>query len=292
MLLHLMKTRRWDMVFTLFSPPDHVQHLFYRLLDPKHPRYDTQLAIEYGNAILNIYRRMDEVLGHVMEIVGNDATLIVLSDHGFETFRKAVNLNTWLLENGYMRLKGQGRSYGLSDLFGSGQFFETVDWSQTRAYALGLGLIFINLRSREGEGIVAPGHESETLKQEIAAKLEALEDGETSERVIYRVYDGSKVYSGKRTAEAPDLVVGFNRGYRVSWQTALGGFGKSVIEPNLTKWSGDHCSVAGELIPGIILSNRKLTVVQPRLLDLPATVYDLFHIESKTEGNPILAGPP
>ena len=273
MCLEVLEKEKPNLFFELFSCPDRVQHMFWRLLDKEHPMYDPETEARFGDAILQIYKRMDEFAGKVRErFVDDDTLFVVCSDHGFSSFRKGVNINTWLVKNGYMKLKGQDDPrYNLRDLFGGGDFFVNVDWSGTRAYSLGLGLIFINLAGREAQGIVSPGEEYESLVSEIAENFKNFLDPEDGVRVVSNIYPGRQVYSGQRLDEAPDLVVGFNRNYRVSWQTALGGVPSEIIEYNMEKWSGDHCSVDRDLIPGVLLVNRKIERKNPDLRDIAPT---------------------
>ncbi len=273
MCIEVLDNDKPNLFVEVFSCADRVQHMFWRFEDKGHPLYDPKLDKRFGDAILNVYKRMDRFVGLVRERYEDDDTLLmVCSDHGFASFRKGVNINTWLVDNGYMRLKGQDNPrYNLRDLFGGGDFFANVDWRGTRAYALGLGLIFINLAGREGRGIVQPGEEYDNLVTEIGNKLLELCDPDDGSRVVSAVYPGREVYRGGRTGEAPDIVVGFSRNYRVSWQTALGGVPAGVLEPNMEKWSGDHCSVDRELVPGVLLTNRAFSLPRPDLRDLAPT---------------------
>jgi predicted AlkP superfamily phosphohydrolase/phosphomutase len=204
----------------------------------------------------------------------NRTTLLVVSDHGFSSFRKAVNINTWLVRNGYMTLSRQDpvRDRNLEDLFGRGTFWPNVDWSKTRAYALALGQIYVNMKGRESRGIVAPGAEAAALKKELIERFTALKDPDTGERVVRKVYTREDLYQGPYFSEAPDLVVGFEEGYRVSWQTSLGGIPPEVIEPNERRWSADHCSVDPAQVEGIFLSNRPVDAATARIEDLAPSV--------------------
>ncbi|MBN2288044.1 MAG: alkaline phosphatase family protein [Candidatus Glassbacteria bacterium] len=278
--LKVLGEERPNLFFEVFSETDRVQHMFWHYIDQTHPVYDSSLAAEFGDSILRVYRWMDSFLGEVRSrFVNRDTLLIVLSDHGFSSFRKGVNINTWLVENGYMKLQGQDDPrYNLKDLFGGGDFFRNVDWSRTRAYSLGLGLIFVNLAGREARGIVRPGDEYRSLLGEIAGGLKAFRDPGDGAQVVSNVYLGPEVYRGRRLDEAPDLVVGFNTGYRVSWQTALGAVPPGVVEPNLEKWSGDHCSVDRDLIPGMLLCNRKVARAGPDLRDIAPTVLNYLGV--------------
>ncbi len=273
-----------DLFVQCFEFPDRVGHIFWRAVDPQHPAYDAALAAEWGDSILKSYQIMDEIVGEAMEAAGrSNATLIILSDHGFASFRKAVNYNTWLVQNGYMGLREgvEAKERTLEILFDQGQFWENVDWSKTRAYALGLGEVYINLAGREAQGIVQPGAEYDALKRELADGLEAMVDPEDGARPVSRVVAREEIYDSFDPNVMPDLFVTNTDGYRVSWQTSLGGVQKELLEVNNEVWSGDHCSVDPELVKGILFVNRKLkTDRSPYIADVYATVLDILGLEA------------
>jgi predicted AlkP superfamily phosphohydrolase/phosphomutase len=254
--------------------------------------YDAALAARYGDSIEKIYRRADATVGRMMEKLPRDTVFMVVSDHGFHSFRRSVNLNTWLVENGYMVFEGQaaGRTLTLADLFGRGRFWEGVDWGRTRAYAVGLGQIYFNLRGREGRGIVSPGAEYKALQEEMAAKLVTLVDPEGNAPVMRAVYRRDDIYKGDYLQYAPDLQVGFNDGYRVGWQDTMGGVSRAVVENNNRKWSGDHCATATEISGGVIFSNRKLATGTPHIMDVSPTVLKLLDVPLPTDvdGKPFI----
>jgi predicted AlkP superfamily phosphohydrolase/phosphomutase len=265
-----------DLYIQQFEFPDRVAHVFWRALDPLHPAYNRELAAKWGDSVEKAYRIMDDIVGEAMKAAEEqDALLIVMSDHGFASFRKSVNYNTWLVQNGYLGLR-QGVQAGernLELLFDQGQFWENVDWSKTRAYAMGLGELYINLEGREAQGIVKPGAEYDALKRELQAKLEAMVDPATGERPISRVIFREQAYRSFDPNVIPDLFITNTDGYRVSWQTSLGGVQKELFEPNETAWSGDHCSLDPELVKGILFMNRKLTSERaPYIADIYPTV--------------------
>lgn len=289
-MMNMLKKKNFDLFIFIFQASDRVQHMFWRLIDKTHPAYDKEKAEKYGDAILKVYQKMDEIIGEVMPFVDEDTTLFIVSDHGFHSFRKAVNLNTWLVKNGYMTLSSEkGKEYKLEDLFGKGEFWPNVDWQRTKAYALGLGCIYINLKGREIYGIVKPGDEYNDLKEEIVTKLKNLRDPVTGKRVIVDVYKREDIYKGEYLKEAPDLVVGFNEGYRVSWQTALGGIPHEIIVENKSNWSGDHCSLDPSITQGIFLSNKKFAGESPSIIDIAPTVLEIFNlpIPEEMDGKPI-----
>jgi predicted AlkP superfamily phosphohydrolase/phosphomutase len=286
-----LETDDWDLFVAAIETTDRVSHMMWRLIDPKHPMYDADLAARHGDAIEKIYRRADDLVGRLQAKLPPGTTFFVMSDHGFHSFRRGVNLNTWLVQNGYMDFHGQeGAKKGLADLFGRGKFFEGVDWSKTRAYAVGLGQIYFNLRGREGQGIVSSGAEYKALQDEIAAKLVLLKDPDTGEQVMRAVYKRDEIYSGEYIQNAPDLQVGFNDGYRVGWQDSLGQINRTTVENNNRKWSGDHCATATEISGGVLFANRKIAAPAPHIMDLGPTILKLLEVPlpADVDGKPLL----
>jgi predicted AlkP superfamily phosphohydrolase/phosphomutase len=214
--------------------------------------------------------------------------LILCSEHGMSSFSRGVNLNTWLAEQGFLVFNGQEDGQPPSpESYSRQNFLQGVDWSRTRAYSLGLGLIYVNLAGRERQGIVQPGKEHRSLKAEIARKLLDLRDPELGAVVVQSVHDAEQIYSGPAIESQPDLVVGFARDYRVSWETALGAVPPGVIVVNDQKWSGDHASVDSTLVPGFIATNRKIVKEAPSILDIAPTVLGLFGLSAETDGRPL-----
>jgi predicted AlkP superfamily phosphohydrolase/phosphomutase len=276
-----------DLLVQCFEFPDRVGHVFWRIVDPKHPAYDAALAAKWSDALLKSYVLMDEIVGDAMRAAEqHNAALIVMSDHGFASFRKAVNYNTWLVMNGYLTLKTgvEVKERNVEMLFDQGQFWENVDWSKSRAYAMGLGELYINLKGREAQGIVQPGAEYDALKKELQERLVALTDPEDGAKPVRRVIAREDIYKQFDPNMIPDLFITNNDGYRVSWQTALGGIPKQIIEPNKQVWSGDHCSVDPEIVKGIFFYNRKLgTDRAPYIADVYPTVLGLLGVRAPYE---------
>ncbi len=278
-ILSRVDARNWDLLVGVIETTDRVQHMMWRLIDPQHPMYDAELARVHGGAIEHMYRRADTFVGEVMSRLEPGTAVMIVSDHGFHSFRWSVNLNTWLVQQGYMALQGQAPGEKkLDDLFGGGTFWENVDWSRTRAYAMGLGQIYVNLKGREGRGIVNPGAEYDALLTSMTTDLMAMQDPRNGARVVRNVYKRSDIYQGPYFDDAAELQVGFEAGYRTSWQTTLGGTPPQLIEPNMKKWSGDHGSYDYQITAGVLISNTKPATTTPRIIDIAPTVLKFFGI--------------
>jgi predicted AlkP superfamily phosphohydrolase/phosphomutase len=288
-----LKRDDWDLFVAVIETTDRISHMMWRLIDPRHPMYDAELAAKYGDSIEKVYRRADDLVGQLRAKLPPDAVFIVMSDHGFHSFRRGVNLNTWLVQNGYMKFEGQSDDKSMTDMFlGRGKFWEGVDWKRTKAYAVGLGQIYFNLKGRESQGLVSAGDEYRALQEEMRGKLLELRDPDDAAEVFRDVYRRDDIYKGEYLQHAPDLQVGFNDGYRVGWQDTLGGVSRSgaVIENNNKKWSGDHCATATEISGGVFFSNRKISSETPHIMDLSPTVLKLLGvpIPADVDGKPLM----
>lgn len=268
MFLDACKQTKKGLVTTVVDTTDRCQHMFMRYLDPTHPANVGKDTTEWTHAIYTLYERMDGLLNEVRHEWERDDTLfLVLSDHGFTNFRRGVNLNAWLRDHGYLFLKDDAQT--------GGDWFEGIDWARTRAYAMGLTGLFINLKGREGQGIVEPGDEYDALVDEICAKLLELEDPQDSHRVVRSVKAAAQFYTGPYKMDAPDVLVGWDGGYRHSWNCATGATPEDVFSDNTKGWSGDHC-VDPTIVPGVLFSNRPLTTDTPRLLDMAPSIMHMF----------------
>jgi predicted AlkP superfamily phosphohydrolase/phosphomutase len=283
----------WDVYVHYFEFTDRVQHVMFRFFDPKHPGYTPEGAAKWGGKILEAYQEMDAIVGKVLAEMPKDAILFVVSDHGFASWRRTMNYNTWLAREGYLVLKGEGpERANLEDLFDQGNFFVNVDWSKTRAYAMGLGNIYVNLAGREAQGIVQPGAEYEALRTEIRTKLEAFVDEETGDHPVAHVFTRDEAYGTYDPVLIPDMFPSNSEGYRVGWQDALGIVAKQVVETNNDIWSGDHCSVYPPLVDGILFSNRKLSTDSPYMGDVMPTLLQIYGVQPpvKLDGKSLWQG--
>jgi predicted AlkP superfamily phosphohydrolase/phosphomutase len=257
--------------FMLFDTPDRVQHMLWRFRDREHPGFEPDLSPELATRIEEHYRRCDALLSAVLDKVDEDTLLIVLSDHGFGTFRRAFDTNTWLWQNGLLALK-DGRRPG-EGIEGSA----AVDWSKTYAYAMGLGGIYLNLKGRESGGILEEESEAERVRRAIQTGLAEFPDAETQRAAVRSVSRREELYSGAFVENSPDLLVNFHRGFRVSWQSAVGGFANSLLENNMRRWSGDHI-VDPDSVPGILFMNRPVPNSQPAIIDLAPTIVNYLGV--------------
>ena len=265
MLQHELSRQRDGFIFCLFDTPDRVQHMFWRFLERDHPAQRVAPVEGFDDVIARHYQTCDAILGRVLDAVGDGTLVITLSDHGFTSFRRGFHLNAWLLREGLLALKP-----GVAPGEEAGEYLRSVDWARTKAYAVGIGSVYLNLRGREGEGIV-PADEAATLSQRIEAGLTGLTDPATGGVAIRGVTSRSAAYSGPFAAESPDLVVRFSEGYRASWTTAVGGVPHDLFEDNIKRWSGDHI-VDPALVPGVLLMNQPFRTEGARLVDLAPTI--------------------
>lgn len=291
MTFYELKRFSEGLFFVVFDTPDRVQHMFWRFRDPEHPYYDRDRAPEFVRSVEEHYRRYDDLLARVLDHVDEHTLLIVLSDHGFNTFRRGFHVNTWLVENGLLALKD-----GKKPDAALGENFSAVDWSRTHAYALGLGGVYLNMKGREGAGTLEEGAEAERARRAIVEGLTGIADAASGRKAINSISRREEIYSGAHAAASPDLLVNYAPGFRVSWQTALGGMPHGLFEDNTRRWSGDHI-IDPETVPGILLLNRNGTGPlaaghRPDIRDLAPTILSYLGVPkgAQMEGKSLLRG--
>lgn len=249
---------------------DQVGHMLYRTMDPGHPAYDPAVHAKYKDVMPHIIERLDEMVGYTLDRLGDTATVIVMSDHGFASWRRAMSVNTWLYQEGYLALKNP-------NIAKDPGFFQNVDWSRTRAYALGLNGLYVNLRGREKRGIVDPA-DRRSLLEEIAYKLVKVVDPETGLQAVTKAYIAEDAFHDRGYLEiGPDMVIGFAREMRSSNQSALGEIPPELFSNNESEWSADHC-MDHTTVPGVLFSNVPLRKPAPTLQSLPASILAEFGI--------------
>jgi predicted AlkP superfamily phosphohydrolase/phosphomutase len=223
----------------------------------------------YDDDLLDIYRAVDSAIGQAIAKAGTGTPLLVISDHGFAPFKRAVHLNTFLMREGFLALDDPSKA-------GDEELFAHVDWTKTLAYAIGLNGVYVNLEGRESGGVV-PEVDKRQVLDRIARRLMEFKDPVTGEQVVERVYYPEEAFRGRNLKYSPDLLVGFRRGYRASWQTALGAVPQQTLEDNTQAWIGDHC-MAADQVPGVLFSNRPLRAESPHLWDITATILGEFGV--------------
>ena len=288
-LLHdEMERAEYELLVAVWTSTDRISHTFWRYRDPKHRLYTADGAAKYGRVIEESYERMDRIVGDVLDRLSPNDLLLVLSDHGFHSFRTGFSVNTWLVRNGYLVLKDQ-QDASTAYVKEENDMLRSVDWSQTKAYSLGLGAIFLNIRGREGKGIVDPA-EATQLAAQIREQLLAVTDPETGTKIFTSIH-GREVFEGRSQASAPDLQLGFADGYQTSKVSAKGGIPADVFEPNLDKWSGEHASSDPDETPGILFSNRPISET-PAIVDLGVTALRFLKLDVPPEyqGKDLLSG--
>jgi predicted AlkP superfamily phosphohydrolase/phosphomutase len=216
---------------------------------------------QHDAELLEFYRKIDDSIGEVARTAPS-AEIMIMSDHGFAAFDRAVNLNAWLRDQGLLTMSHSGG----------------IDWSRTQAYALGLNGLYLNLAGREKYGIVRPGAEQRALLASIRTRLLTLRD--TGDRIVIETV--APIHAPDNAAVAPDLIVGYARGYRASWRTALGQTAEPEIEDNVDAWIADHCINAAD-VPGVLFTTRPIRISDPALKDLPVSILSLFDIAPEPE---------
>lgn len=270
-------------LFFYFGATDLVQHMFWRDRDEQHPGRVPEEAARYGHVIDNLYASTDALVGEALDVIGPDDLLIVLSDHGFTSFRRQFHLNSWLRDEGFLR-------QSMADFRNSETMFPGVDWSDTRAYAVGMNGLYVNLRGREKHGAVSDSARR-SLLAEIRDKLLEVRDGDGSP-IVTKVRITEEIYPAADPLIAPDMLIGYNDGYRASWDTVLGGVAPRLVEDNLDRWSGEHL-IDPDFVPGMLLTSRPIAAAAPRLSDIAPTILAAFGIPTPTQmtGRDLLSPP-
>jgi predicted AlkP superfamily phosphohydrolase/phosphomutase len=262
------------LLYFYFNSPDQTCHMVWRNMDagsPTHAHADPH----HAGRIREVYRELDAALGLALDKAGDDAVVMVMSDHGFAPWNRAFHVNTWLLNNGYLVLHDGVDPADVEMLHG-------VDWRRTRAYAIGINGLYLNLEGRERDGVVLPGAEQEALLAELKTKLEAVVDPLDGRRAVKVADRADQVHHGPLRDAGPDIIIGYYRGWRGSNESALGRVPPVEFEDNMLKWSGDHCIAADE-VPGVLLANRPLLREDPALVDLAPTILKLFGLTPPPE---------
>jgi predicted AlkP superfamily phosphohydrolase/phosphomutase len=301
---YLLQNKPWDLFSYVFETTDNLQHEVWHLFDETHPRHDAQLAAKVMPDILDYYQTVDRLLGEMIELVPDDALVVVLSDHGFGPFHKFFHINNWLAELGLLKFKhspisllkrlafrlgitpitalrwvirlrlsgmrknvkrGRGRGL-LKRLFLS---FADVDWDRTEAFSVGnFGQVYLNANPQRPQGPVSRD-EYEALRDHIAREALALRDPVDGAQIVRKVYKREEVFHGSTMDRMPDLVLHTDRARYVSFGHADFGSNK-VIEPSIGQTGHHHMvGVLAMRGPGI---RPGLTLDEASILDLAPTI--------------------
>jgi len=252
-----------------FDSGDRLKHLFWK-------NNLEEEDFEIPREIEEYYTDKDKFLGEVLSKLEDNTKLIIFSDHGFGNFQRQVNINLWLVNEGYMRIKGKKED----------SLLKFVDWENTKAYSVGFTSLYINMKDRENMGIVKK-EEYEELLNEILNNLKNLKDNKKS--VITNLYKGKEVYKGEYSHLAPDIVLGFSQGYRMSWKSAIGALDSDVISDNEGEWKGDHLMDRSH-VPGVFFANFKINRKNPSIIDIAPTILKLCNIKisENMDGVPLI----
>ena len=326
MLKDALSASDWKVLFHFFGTPDRICHMLMRHMDPRHPQYDQDKAsreVEYfgqkfqlKDAGLVIYQEMDKVVGYLLdEVLGTEDTLMIVSDHGFDSFRRQVDLNAWLAHEGFLSIRNRTsiqtpRSVAKMN----SNFLQFVDWPETQAYSMAIGKIYLNLKGREAAGSVTK-EEADAVLAQIVERLYQMTDPQSGEKMVKKVYLREDLYDGpyvkqtkvkgadgKSVVEqegAAEITIDFVSGYRASWNVTAGGItlkdgetedGEAIavagdfVFDNDMLWSGDHCGVDIHEVQGIFFSNRKTSLPEGwdhyDAVHLAPTVLDLCGVKA------------
>lgn len=255
-----------DVLASAWTATDRVGHMFWRFRDEKHPLYEAGAPERWAKALEMTYQRADAATGRVMEKLQPEDTLLVMSDHGFGTWRTGFNVNAWLRDNGYLAVSDPTKA--------AEGFLQGINWSRSRAYSVGLSSLYLNLRGRETGGIVDAA-DVERLTAELRGKLLEVKDPATGAKVFADLHPGAG-FKGEAMDEAPDMVLGYAAAYQSDKACAKGGVAAAMFESNADKWSGEHASTEYTLCPGMLFSSRKLAKETPHIQDLGVTALRLL----------------
>lgn len=263
--------KKCDYVFGVIMGTDRMPHLFYRYFDPVHIRYEPDP--QYINALKDHYRFCDGEIGEILKLLDRDTNLIVHSDHSVQRLDGRINLNEWLLEQGYLKLRSYPRQptpLRACD----------IDWANTRAWATGYtGQIYLNVKGREAQGVIDP-EEYEEVLDELANKIKAItaEDGRCLKTDTFRRKD---IHKGEYARFGPDLfiyfdecrwniseMIGYGLGKVYSYDTALGADDGAHGRYGFFAAAGPQVPATGR-VDGLTLLNVAPTVLTLMGIEVP-----------------------
>jgi len=300
-----------DFLMMVDNGTDRAEHELWKFIDPMNPLYNPRNVEKYGNPLLKYYQYVDQKLQEILNLLDEETILIVMSDHGQSSLRKFVNLNLFLIEEGFMVIKSKIFSKLKFFLFNHGLtpsnlyrflkkigierlatdrvspakrllilnrfFFSTsdIEWSKTKAFASGVtGAITLNVKGRQPMGIVNPGTEYENIREEIINKLSELKDPETGDYVVRKVYKREEIYEGPYLNQAPDIIATPNDYYEFF---GMHGFSFNKVIDYTFANSGEHT------LNGIFIAvgegiKRGVEIEGANIIDLAPTILHIMNL--------------
>jgi predicted AlkP superfamily phosphohydrolase/phosphomutase len=301
---YLMDSKPWHFFMIVFIIMDRIQHLFWKYIDPQWDLYNSRMAKKLRPRIINSFRMVDQMLGELRAKLG-DTPLIIMSDHGFGSTRQWFNVNTWLAQEGYLKVHPKaltkkriftffmnlndstlvksliprkvqsvvrGKVRGTRSTFKS-DLEAALDYSGTKAFFASIPSqgIFINRKRPDGSGLVEPGAEYDALRQDIREKLLALRHPKTGEQMVEKVYFREEIYHGSQTQYAADILFKAQN-YGCLGRQLLGPwsvFQGSEHTPNgFHRPDGIFLAAGPQFKPGTEIKGAQITDIAPTILYL------------------------
>ncbi|MDH4136439.1 MAG: alkaline phosphatase family protein [Anaerolineae bacterium] len=311
-VLYLMAQYDWDFFMVVFRGTDVLSHAFWRFIDPTHPAHDPKLASKYGNVLMEHYQQMDQAVQRIWSRLDDSTTIIVMSDHGSGPLKRHVYLDNFLLELGLMKVRRAPASWLRFHLFKWGLTLtnvrsllvglrlenlvrrvmpmkkrlelshhvfsvSSIDWANTKAYPLGAnGHIYVNLRGREPEGCVEPGHEYEQVLTLIEGELLKLRDPDGGQRIVSAMWRKEDIYHGGQLANAPDLLIEWKED--AYWAPGTIGRGHGIMSPIMPEMSSGGHTMDGILIAYGPHIKRGTRLANAQIIDLAPTILYLLDV--------------
>lgn len=264
LLKHFIREKRCDHVLAVIVGAERMAHNFYHYADETHKRHDPDP--KYKNALLDYYKWIDKNVGEVRESLLSDTILIVLSAYGSQRLDGRINLNEWLIQEGYMTLlEYPNKPTPLSEL--------KVDWPKTKAWSTGsTGSLYLNVKGREAKGVIE-ADDYDKLLDELAAKLKDIPD-ENGKKLNTQVFKRDDIQFGPWVKYGPDMFIYFDECRFAT--SELVGYGKGKIYSVDTPEGPDYAThspygyfcMAGSRIPA------KGEITRISLLNIAPTVLD------------------
>ncbi|MGE5226462.1 MAG: alkaline phosphatase family protein [Planctomycetaceae bacterium] len=275
----LMDNTEWDLMASVWVSIDRTQHALSNYVAPDHPDYVKNKDTRIGKKVADIFRQTDEAIGSFVSRAREDDIILFISDHGFQSCTRTINMDRMLKEFGYLEFTASNavlgpmqwgpmrkiarKVYDTLGLHGKVSLPQPVNWAKTRAYttirSTGEG-VSVNLAGREIDGVVDPG-DFEKVREALMDRLGNYVDPKTGKKPVKEIHKREEVFKGRYAETAPDILMVPAEGYSLT-------HAKSAIED--ADWvSGDH------RIEGVIVAvgpKAKPFEQPPALIDMAPTL--------------------